>query len=106
MRKLFLYIIFCLCFGSCSAKEFPFVEERPCPYNPDINEHILNYKASGKVSSVCLEEELDLAEGEITGFKKDHDSAGSSFILFTREGWHYVLNLNSDGSLELHRVFN
>lgn len=52
---------------------------------------------------MCLEEEFDLAEGEIAGFETFRRNGGISFVLYTRKGMHYVLNVNNEGSLVLHR---
>lgn len=66
-------------------------------------EHVLGYRDSDGFHSLCLEEAFDLAEGEIVGFERFSRAGGVSFTLYSKFGFHYILNVNNDGSLVLHR---
>nr|WP_318711793.1 hypothetical protein [uncultured Treponema sp.] len=79
------------------------IERHRCAYDREVFQHVLNYSFAGEFHSVCIEEEFDLAEGEVTGFKDLRRWGGFSFILFTETDRRYVLNLNNDGSLVMFR---
>lgn len=106
MRKFNFYMpAFALCFLFFGCKGYSAsIEKVQSPYDPSIPEHVLIYQASDGVHSVCLEEEFDLAAGEIEDIQTKKRFFGISFILHTGKDWFYVLNLNEDGSLVLHRM--
>ncbi|MBS7240771.1 hypothetical protein [Treponema sp.] len=103
MKIIFcIFVVLSFFFLSCCGITAE-ISRRSCTYNSEEYEHVLCYVDSEGLHTVCLEEEFDLAEGEIAGFETFRRNGGISFVLYTRKGMHYVLNVNNDGSLVLHR---
>lgn len=96
---LILSLVFLGCTECCA-----YVEQRKASYDPELKEHVLHYIKEGESQSVCIEEEFDLAEGEIKDFSLIKRPGGISVVLVTESQRQYILNLNSEGELILHRI--
>lgn len=62
----------------------------------------MNYCNSEGNHKICIEEEFEIAEGEIIGFRTEYRLDGIDFILNTDTKNYYVLKLNSNGKMILY----
>lgn len=102
---------------SCTAKEFvascslirsdgtvASIVSGPNVYDGSLVENLLFYEKGGRMMSVCIEEEFDIAENEIKRVFPFAQGTSPFFVLETGDTWFYVLYFGSNDRIFLRKM--